>query len=232
MVAALNPRLVGRCGLALLVTGGVLLGASVRSGADLSCGSSALTPGGRIAIARRPSYGSNVGVRTVSMLGSSRGACALLVLIAASGQSKAQSHYTGSGNANGTSEPSGTRPVYDGPPVGDLDPPSREISIIIPRLVNGYATVREKVISSGWVPVDTKQCRTALVAAPKNESCEGELDTQTASCICHARPETGDCSGDGYCNMNFHKSGSSYVLVVSVYDDAMVTGWTFAKSPR
>lgn len=90
-----------------------------------------------------------------------------------------------------------------------------------------YADLRKVVLSKGWTPVATAECK---------KNVEGEAS------ICDQLPELESCSGDGYCISHFESTSGERLDVTSygMPEDWNVTGddsrlnvieWNFSKAP-
>lgn len=87
-----------------------------------------------------------------------------------------------------------------------------------------YGDLRRLALTNGWVPKAHPSCKQGVVGAAFEKICS----SNPKRCeVCELAPELSECSGDGYCLMEFTGAHGGTLLTVATYgeiEDVLVTG--------
>ncbi|MCC4594708.1 hypothetical protein NRY95_09185 [Xanthomonas campestris pv. phormiicola] len=87
-----------------------------------------------------------------------------------------------------------------------------------------YGDLRRLALTNGWVPKAHLSCKQGVVGAAFEKVCSSNPKRCEA---CELAPELSECSGDGYCLMEFTDADGGKLLAVATYgeiEDVLVTG--------
>lgn len=122
----------------------------------------------------------------------------------------------------------GNPAVEAGARSADMEPVPRKLKEDYPSILNKfkkgmvYGDLRSIALSNGWVPKVHPNCKQGVIGAAFEKICSSNPKRCEP---CELAPELSECSGDGYCLMEF--TSGSRVLSVATYgeiEDVLVTG--------
>ncbi|WIH03644.1 hypothetical protein KHF85_12130 [Xanthomonas translucens pv. graminis] len=87
-----------------------------------------------------------------------------------------------------------------------------------------YGDLRKLALTNGWLAKPHSSCKQGVVGAAFEKVCSSNPKRCEA---CELAPELSECSGDGYCLMEFADADGGKLLAVATYgeiEDVLVTG--------